>query len=84
VNVSGSWQSCDLSLSAFAPSWEVSEVFPTNRHTRIGTAHFSAPKLADAQMTAMNTDTEPAMADSTSGGVATLNSQLAELVKTDR
>ena len=34
VNVSGSWQSCDLSIAPFAPSWESSEPFPSLRQGR--------------------------------------------------
>lgn len=35
VKVSGFWQSCDLSLPSFAPSWESAEVFSGNHHDRI-------------------------------------------------
>jgi hypothetical protein len=77
VSVSGSWKSCDLSLSAFAPSWESSEVFPAKRQIGLGTTRFSEPKVS-----ANNTDSVPS--DLMSGGWAAMDSKLPELVKTDR
>jgi hypothetical protein len=34
VNVSGSWQSCSLSMAPFAPSWEAAELFPEPQRSR--------------------------------------------------
>lgn len=45
VNVSGSWQSCDLSLSPFAPSWESAEAFPVNHHR--GRVMGDTPQFSD-------------------------------------
>lgn len=56
VSVSGSWQSCDLSLSPFAPSWESSEAFPENRHGRIvgGAVQVPDPKIQMDSASATN------------------------------
>ena len=79
VSVSGSWQSCDLCLAPFAPSWESSEVFPSGHAVKI-LAETTANDRQRTPMPLQGTTSEPVGV----GLAASHVSQLSHLVKADR
>lgn len=83
VNVSGSWQSCDLSLSPFAPSWESAEAFAGNHRGRGMGGTFRPDRPAPKVALSPSDAAVPAKSDWTES-LALMDAKVPQLVKVER